>query len=142
MDSLNVLICGTDKPAMQRMAQELPDVGVTVGTHHPIDILLAKIQEADFFLIDLDRLNGVVLCSLLSIIRINFPMVPVTGFSTKCSDTLVGNGFKLDACYNKVPHLEDIMVLATHVATKHIHDAGLLRAVSTSLPSIKKPVTN
>ena len=53
--TLNILICGGNEAAMQKMAQMLDDEGVNVQTsNRPIDHLCFSQQKWDLLVIDLD----------------------------------------------------------------------------------------
>lgn len=131
MRTLNVLICGADELAMQRIAESLAEDGVTVQiSNHPIDALDSNTREWDFLLIDLDGLNS-FLRSLIPAICHRFPNLPVIGISTQTSDTSLGNGLKLHAFLNKVPRAEDLIVVAPGIATKYLCDTGTLRDIKT-----------
>ena len=88
----------------------------------------------DLLLIDLDGLNRFFLRSLLPIVRDTLPKVPVIGISTKSSYTLLDNELKLDACFNEVPRLEDLVVLTPQVTAKYLVDTGTPRAIGNSPP--------
>ena len=135
MKPLTILICGTDEPAMQQTAQALCGDNVKVKTYRPFDLLVAKAQGGDFLLIDLDGLNRFFLRSLLPIVRQTLPEVPVIGISTKSSYTLLDSELKLDAYFNRVPQLEDLVILTPKVTAKYLVDTGTLQAISNA-PSI------
>lgn len=127
MRPLNVLICGSDELALQRMARSLTlDEGVQVQvSSKPADWFAAGQQVWDFLIIDLDGLNS-FLRMLLPGICSNFPNLPVIGVSTK---NIPGNdftgadsGLKLDACLFKLPKPEDLIVCAPRVAAKYLCD--------------------
>lgn len=131
MEALSVLICGADEMAMQRIAQALSDDGVRVKAHHPVDLLVSSPQSWDFLLIDLDGLTGFV-SSLLPKVCRRFRNLPVIGISTKPGYTPPGNGVKLDACFNKVPRLEDLITLTPQMTAKYLCDTGTLREIGAS----------
>ena len=122
MRPLNVLICGSDKPVLRRMAQVLSDEGINVETSsHPIDHLSYNQTGWDFLLIDLDGLNS-FLRSMLPGIAKMFPHISMVGISTKTSANEILNsnmGLKLDACLNRVPSVEDLIVCSPRVAAKY-----------------------
>lgn len=131
MRNLNVLICGADEPAMQKVAASLAEDGVTVKiSNHPIDALDSNTRKWDFLIIDLDGLNS-FLRSLIPAICHRFPNLPVVGISTRSSDISLGNGLKLDAYLNRVPRAEDLIVAAPRIAAKYLCDTGTLRTIKT-----------
>jgi len=140
MNALNVLICGVNEPAMQRIAQILSADGIRVETHHPVDLLVSNTCGWDLLLIELDGLTSFV-SSLLPMVCRRFPKLPVIGISTSSGDTPLDHRFKLDACLNKAPRLEDLIILAPHLTAKYLCDTDTLRAISPSSPPIRKPTT-
>lgn len=132
MKPLTILICGTDEPAMQRAAHALSGDGVKVKTYRPFDLLVSKAQGGDFLLIDLDGLNRFFLRSLLPIVRDTLPKMPIIGISAKSSYTSLDNELKLDACFNRVPDLEDLIVLTPQVTAKYLVGTDTLQAIDSS----------
>ena len=133
MRSLNVLICGADEPAMQRIAASLAEDNVVVKiSNHPIDALDSNTRKWDFLLIDLDGMNN-FLRSLIPAICHKFPDLPVIGVSigSSTSEVSLGPGLKLSAYLNRVPRAEDLIVAAPHVAAKYLCDTGTLRNIKT-----------
>lgn len=129
MKPLNVLICGADKRTIRRIAQALSDDDVTIETHHPMNLLLSKTQGGEFCLIDLDGMNRYVLCSLLSIVRYTFPRMTVIGISARSGKKVLGDEITLDACFNMLPRLEDLIMLAPPVAGRYLYDTEPLREI-------------
>ena len=125
MRTLSILICGSDTPAMNRMAEALSDEGVEVATSaRPADCLNSNENEWDFLLVDLDGLDS-FLRSLLPAITHHFPHLPVVGVSTKSSSTgdpNLNHGLKLDAFLDRLPRAEDLIVSSPQVAAKYLCD--------------------
>lgn len=131
MRNLNVLICGADEPAMQKMAASLAEDGVTATiSTHPLDALDSNTRKWDFLIIDLDGLNS-FLRSLIPAICHRFPNLPVIGVSTRSKDITFGNGLKLHAYLNRTPRIEDLIVIAPRIAAKYLCDTGTLREIKT-----------
>ena len=94
----------------------------------PVDSLVSNEQDWDCLLVDLDGLNS-FLRSLLPSMSNYFPNLPMVGISTKSSpaETLdQGRGLKLDACLNRLPRPEDLIVSFPQVAAKYLCDTSPL----------------
>ncbi len=123
---LRVLICGSDEPAMQRMARILTGDGIDVTTSsQPFNCLAANQYGWDFLIIDLDGLNS-FLRNLLPSLCSSLPRSTIIGVSTKSSRSdlvyWMSSGLKLDACLNKAPRVEDLIVAAPRVAARYLCD--------------------
>ena len=125
MRTLNILVCGSDEPAMKRIATALSDDGVNIETSsQPVNNLISVRQGWDFLLVDLDGLDS-FLRTLLPSITCHFPNLPVIGVSTKSSraDTIdLGRVLRLDGCLDRLPRPEDLIVSSPQVAAKYLCD--------------------
>lgn len=128
MISLNILICGGDYLALQRIARTLAGDGIRLATSSRlIDDLCFSNLEWDFLLVDLDGLSS-FLRSLLPAVSRNFPNLPIIGISSRTdTDPLsLAYGLDLDDCLFGVPHPEELIVRFPQVAAKYLSDTGPL----------------
>ena len=90
MKSLQVLVCGGDSQALQKVAQRLSDEGVKAQTSTQVtDQLCRTDQEWDLLLVDLDAMTS-LLRGLLPAVRRKFPHLSMLG---------IVNGSPLDIGY-------------------------------------------
>jgi len=114
---MNILICGGDKPVLQRLAQELDEPGMTVQTSdHIIDDLVFSEQAWNVLLIDLEGLDS-FLRKLIPTIRLEFPNLPMVGLSIKSGLADRGD-LKLDAYLDRLPQADDLISLFPQLAAE------------------------
>lgn len=125
MRPLNVLICGGNDLSLHQMAHVLRDDGVKVEiSNYPMNQLFSNQTAWDFLLVDLDGLDSVLRNLLPNVIR-TYPNLAVVGVSTKTSANDVLNttrGLRLDACLNRIPRAEDLIVCSPRVAAEYLCD--------------------
>jgi hypothetical protein len=130
MKSLQVLVCGGDSLALQRVAQGLCDEGVQVETStRVIDRLCRPNQEWDLLLIDLDTLTS-FLRGLLPAVRLQFPNLSIVGISTGSAPDInfLAHDLELDGYLLSLPKPEDIIVRLPRLAANYLCDANTLNA--------------
>jgi len=132
---LNILLLGSDEPALQQMAKILRDEGVQVETsHNLVDAFALAGQAWDFLLIDLDGLNSFTR-SLLPSICSSFPNLPIIGIARRPGvDTgrlEADYGRILDAYVCGIPRPEELIVSFPQVAAKYVCETGTLRTRGT-----------
>jgi hypothetical protein len=130
MKSLQVLVCGGDSLALQRVAQGLCDEGVQVETStRVIDRLCRPNQEWDLLLIDLDALTS-FLRGLLPAVRLQFPNLSLVGISTGSAPDInfLAHDLELDGYLLSLPKPEDIIVRLPRLAANYLCDTNALNA--------------
>jgi len=130
MKSLHILVCGGDIQRLQRIAQALHGVGVTVeASAYVTDRLCTPCQEWDVLIVDLDALNS-FLRGLLPAVRLQFPELNIVGISAQIPssfDSFLEHDLKPDACLTYLPRLEDLIAQLPSVAASFLFETGELR---------------
>ncbi|MCB0210250.1 MAG: hypothetical protein KDJ52_13010 [Anaerolineae bacterium] len=126
MRTLNILLCGDDTIALQKIARQFKADGLNVRIVDPVRDGLAFSEKFwDFLLIDLDGLNS-FMRSLLPIVVEDFPNLPIVGLSRRNGATvekLVDEvGVELDGYAFDIPRPEDLIVSFPHIAARYKAD--------------------
>ena len=124
MRALNILLCGGDHVALQKMARRFKADGVNVKIIDPVRDGLAFSEKFwDFLLIDLDGLNSFGR-KLLPVIGVEFPNLPVIGISHRAEvsiEMLINEvGVELDGYVFDIPRPEDLIVSFPHIAARYM----------------------
>ena len=145
MATLNVLLCGSDLLALQKIAREMRTQGLNVKLVNPLRDASAFAEKVwDFLLIDLDGLNS-FMRSLLPAINEDFPKLPLIGISHRygvTAEQLIDEvGCELDGYVFGVPRPEDLIVSFPHIAARFLADTGSLPRLPDTGPLPRKPDT-
>ncbi|MCB0195065.1 MAG: hypothetical protein KDJ65_24170 [Anaerolineae bacterium] len=126
MRALNILLCGSDPIALQKMARKFKADGLNVRIVDPVRDGLAFSEKFwDFLLIDLDGLNSFMRSLLPAVVK-EFPNLPIIGISRRSGATverLINEvGVELDGYAFDVPGPEDLIVSFPHIAARYKAD--------------------
>ena len=134
MQSLRVLICGGNRQALQKVAQELSDEGVKAETSTQItDQLCHPDQEWDLLLVDLDGMTS-ILRGLLPAIRRKFPDLSMLGIvnGSPLDISYLSYDLELDGYMFSPPRPEDLIVRLPHLAANYLCDTNAPTAIGAA----------
>ncbi|MCB0181056.1 MAG: hypothetical protein KDI02_18130 [Anaerolineae bacterium] len=145
MGSLNILLCGGDPLALQKIAHQMRKESLNVKIIDPLrDASAFEEKIWDFLLIDLDGLSS-FMRSLLPAINEDFPKLPIIGISHRYGVTaeklIAEMGFELDGYVFGIPHPEDLIVSFPHIAARYLADTGSLPPKADTGPLPRTPDT-
>lgn len=145
MGTLNILLCGGDPLALQKIARQMKKEGFNVKIIDPLRDASALAERVwDFLLIDLDGLNS-FMRSLLPAINEDFPKLPLIGISHRYGVTveklIAEMDFELDGYVFGLPHPEDLIVSFPHIAARYLADTGSLPPKPDTGPLHRAPDT-
>ncbi|HRV94525.1 MAG TPA: hypothetical protein P5526_20370 [Anaerolineae bacterium] len=145
MGSLNILLCGGDPLALQKIAHQMRKESLNVKIIDPLrDASAFEEKIWDFLLIDLDGLSS-FMRSLLPAINEDFPKLPIIGISHRYGVTaeklIIEMGFELDGYVFGIPHPEDLIVSFPHIAARYLADTGSLPPKADTGPLPRTPDT-
>ncbi len=132
MKSLQVLVCGGDSQALQKVAQRLSDEGVKAQTSTQVtDQLCRTDQEWDLLLVDLDAMTS-LLRGLLPAVRRKFPHLSMLGIvnGSPLDIGYLSYDLELDGYMFGPPRPEDLIVRLPHLAANYLCDTNTFYAFS------------
>jgi hypothetical protein len=132
MKSLQVLVCGGDDQALQKVAQRLSGEGVKAQISTQVtDQLCRTDREWDLLLVDLDAMTN-LLRGLLPAVRRKFPHLSILGIvnGSPLDISFLSYDLELDGYVFGPPRPEDIIVRLPHLAANYLCDTKTLYAFS------------
>jgi hypothetical protein len=123
MKSLQVLVCGGDGQALQKVAQRLSDEGA--------DQLCRTDQEWDLLLVDLDAMTS-LLRGVLPAVRHKFPHLSMLGIvnGSPLDIGYLSYDLELDGYTFGPPRPEDLIVRLPHLAANYLCETNTFYAFS------------
>lgn len=141
MKLLQVLVCGGDDQALEKVAQRLAGEGVKAQISTQVtDQLCRTDREWDLLLVDLDAMPN-LLRGLLPAVRRKFPHLSILGIvnGSPLDIGYLSYDLELDGYVFGPPRPEDIIIRLPRLAAKYLCDTNTFYAISdVTAPALQK----